>query len=399
MPTSQALTPPPPLDMTNAFAQVTMAERLPAILRGVQADNTGYPPAIQRAIAALHDALLADAPIPLLVGPAPQPDWLDWAAARDDAQQAQPAPLTWQRTPWFFAETYCYRLLMHAVRWTETRRDPFAAKKTAELSNDRLWALLDGALAIEGDFAERLDALLLDVLWGNRADLSHPAGGLTHHDADHDELLADDRRTVTRYLAADAPSGRAGIHLVLDNSGIELALDLALADLLLARSGEQVVLHAKHHPTYVSDATIADVWRVLEAMAERGGAASALGERLRAAWQAGRLALAAHPFWTSSRFWRAMPPALAGALARARLIVIKGDVNYRRAVDDALWDPALSFADVMRFFPAPILALRSVKSDPLVGVPLERVHALDEAEPGWRITGRYGVIELAGYET
>ncbi len=396
MTTPQALTPPPPLDMDNAFAKVTMAERVPAILRETQAANPDYPPAIQRALGELHDALVANAPIPLLSGPAPEPDWDDWTAAHREAQAAQTGPLTWHHTPWFFAETYSYRLLMQVVRWHETHRDPFAPKKTPELANDHLWELLEAALRIEGDFETRLFELMLAALWGNRADLSHPAGALARAEAAEDELLADERQTAARYLAAGTAEGRAGVHLVLDNGGVELALDLALADLLLTHGGEQVVLHAKDHPTYVSDATIPDVWRMIEAMQARGAAVRAAGERLHAAWEVGQLVLGAHPFWTSSRFWRAMPAVLSDALVRARLIVLKGDVNYRRAVSDALWDPALSFADVMRFFPAPILALRSVKSDPLVGAQVERVRALDEAEPGWRVTGRYGVIQFAG---
>ncbi|NLX10744.1 MAG: protein-glutamate O-methyltransferase family protein [Chloroflexi bacterium] len=390
---------PAPLRMDNDFGFKTMAVRVPAILRDVQAMNPDYSPAIMRSLDRLYNDLTANAPIPMLEPfPAPGADHEAWQAAYDD-QRAKIAPLTWQHNEWFFAETFFYRHLMQAVRWFETRRDPFAPHKQTELSSAPFDNLLEAALAAEGDLAERLRLRLAFALWGNRVDLSHQASELAGEAVREDDLLVDDRGALLDHLLADGPGGAAlrpgAIHLIADNAGSELAMDLLLIDLLLEAGAETVVLHLKWHPTYVSDAMIRDAWAMIDAFEARGGAAAALAGRLRAAWQSGRFRLATHPYWTSGRFLFEMPPALHQVFEGARLVILKGDANYRRAAGDGLWGEGTSFAQMMDYFPAPFVALRTLKSDVSAGLPVERVRRLDADQTGWRITGRYGVIQFA----
>ena len=100
-------------------------------------------------------------------------------------------------------------------------------------------------------------------------------------------------------------------------------------------------------------------------------------------------------FWnTPRRFWD-LPPRLGRAFAEARLVILKGDANYRRATNDAIWPLDATLPDALGPVPSSVVALRTVKSDTLVGVDPERQRALDAAEPGWRTGGTYGVIQLA----
>jgi uncharacterized protein with ATP-grasp and redox domains len=381
---------PAPLTMDNTFARDTMADRIPGVLRDVQAAHPDYPLATQDALGRLHDALVNDQPI-TIAELLPAPDYNGWHAAYQ-AQRTKIKPLTWQHTEWFFAETLLYRLLIQAVRWHETGRDPFADKKHAELDSSHLWALLDTALSIEGDFEDRVSGLIDFALWGNRADLSHPAGTLAGQTAADDDLLVDERDRVVAYFANNRDS--ATIHIVADNAGNELAMDFVLIDTLLAHA-YTVMLHLKAHPTYVSDATIPDVWHMLDTMTAQGHHAAALADRLRRAWAEKRFRLAAHPFWVSSRFLRDLPTNLRRLFEGAALVILKGDVNYRRAVGDAVWPEDVSFSAVMDHFPAPVLALRSIKCDVLVGVSPAITGPLDAQDPAWRLTGQYGVIQCA----
>jgi uncharacterized protein with ATP-grasp and redox domains len=389
---------PDPLRMdNNDFAYRTMSERVPGIIREVQAANADFSPGILRALDHLHDMLIQDQPIPSLDRrPVAPPDVADWDAALR-AQQARITPLTWLHSEWFFAETFLYRHLIQAVRWHETDRDPFAYKKRTEFERAHFWKLLDTALSVEGTLAERLDALFTVVLWGNRVDLSHPAGLLASETASDDELLVDDRDRVLGDLLGDGGAGRGGtVHIIADNAGTELTIDLALADVLLSAEGMTVVLHVKAHPTFVSDATISDVWTTVRALADHGGEPARLAARLRHAWADERLRLSAPLFWNSGHFLWDMPPDLRRAFEGARLVVIKGDLNYRRAIGDAIWPDGVTFSEAMRYFPAPVVALRSLKSDTLVGVPASITGPLDAAGEEWRPTGRYGVIQYAG---
>jgi len=387
---------PPPLDMTNAFAHRTMSERVPRILRVVLETNPDYPPAIQRAVERLRQDLLDDAPIPpLSAEPVPPPDYADWTDLHRE-HQARIQPLTWQHTEWYFAEMFVYRLLSDAVRWAETGRDPFAPQKQAELDGDRLWAALDSVLAADVPEADRLCFLLAAALWGNRADLSHKAGDLAGQSVSDDDLLVDDRRVLVEYLQAAPAEPDRPVHLVLDNAGLELASDLALVDALLAM-GNRVVIHAKPYPMFVSDATISDVWRTLDALDRGEDRERALVQRLRQAWADGRLRLVAPLVWASGRFLWDMPPAFRETLSRARAVLVKGDRNYRQLTGDAIWDGAVSFAEAVSYFPAPLVVLRTLKSDGLVGVDPDRVRTLDAQEDDWRVSGQYGVIQAAGF--
>jgi len=85
---------------------------------------------------------------------------------------------------------------------------------------------------------------------------------------------------------------------------------------------------------------------------------------------------------------------LAGVFAGSLLVILKGDLNYRRAVGDALWTTPTSWAEATAYFPAPLLTLRTLKSDALVGIPADHAELLTAQDPHWRTNGKRGVIQL-----
>jgi hypothetical protein len=390
----QALMPSPPPIRTgpantpsgNAFAHYSMKVRVPKILDEVSARNPDYPPSVHESIARLRDDIRGGGPLPPLGFPSPDDE--EWQAALD-----QRAGQTWLATDWFFAETYVYRCLMTAVRHWETGRDPFAPAKQEELASAALWQGLDRALGLAtSSEPERIAALLVGALWGNRVDLSYAVGVAFGAHGDSADLLCDDSARAAAQLLV--PGG--DVHLVADNTGSELSMDLVLADALIARAGARVSLHVKMHPTFVSDAVAADVWSLLAAFSGRGGAEAALADRLQQAWRQQRLRVLPDPFWNGPRFLWDRPPRLAGELDAATAIVLKGDANYRRAIGDALWPADTTFAEATGYLPAPLVALRTLKSDAIVGLSAEQTSRLDAADRDWRINGRRGVIQTGG---
>ncbi len=230
-----------------------MSVRVPKILEEVSARNPDYPQSVHDSIARLRDDIRAGGPLPPLGFPAP--DAGEWQAALDAR-----AGETWLATEWFFAENYVYHCLMTAVRHWENGRDPFAPAKQEEVAGSALWQGLQRALdlAVAPD-PERIAALLVGALWGNRVDLSYAVGVAFGAAGDSADLLCDDSARAAEQLLL--PGG--DVHLVTDNMGSELSMDLALADALIARAGARVSLHVKLHPTFVSDAVAADVWSLL----------------------------------------------------------------------------------------------------------------------------------------
>jgi hypothetical protein len=368
---------------TNPFGHHTMKVRVPGIIREVQRQNPDYPAPIQHALDKLHDDLQSNAPIPPLELPAP--DYDNWEQACADHAGA-----TWLNTDWFFAEIYFYRLLIQAVRWWETGRDPFAPQKAAEVASASLWEVLELALAeCEKPIEERLIALFQHTLWGNRIDLSHVLVKTHGSTWVTDDLLIDDSaRALARLLGQ-----RGAVHFINDNAGTELALDLALADALLETVAERVIFHVKMHPMFVSDAIPADVLAFIGRLEQGSPAARGLAERLRTAFVAGRFSLAPDLYWNSSRFLWNMPARLTRTFERASLVVVKGDLNYRRMTGDALWPHATPIRDVVNYFPAPLLSLRTLKSDVVVGLPEGMAAQLDQLDKDWRTNGRRGVIQ------
>ncbi|HEX6272919.1 MAG TPA: damage-control phosphatase ARMT1 family protein [Polyangiaceae bacterium] len=389
------MTPPPVpprirTDASNPFAHHTMSVRVPAIVAGVVDKNPDYAPAIRDALLALRDGLAIGDPLPPLASSASGAE--AWRAAL-----AERTGHGWLSTDWLFAETYAYRKLVEHARFFETGRDPFLPTKREEYASAAHGEALERALELEGPLEERLHALLGLVLFGNRIDLSFAASLSRGMTTETEDFLTDERDAAVLACVR----GTGPLHVIADNAGTELTLDLALADFALEHLGVAVVLHVKVHPTFVSDATTEDVLSFLGLGGDlrfepRSAPAVAFVSRLRDAVRSGRLELAAHPFWNGPASLSELPEELARRFALARLTVLKGDANYRRAVNDAIWPPETPFHDVVAYFPAPLLALRTLKSDPIVGLPPGRARELDERDPTWRVNGKRGVASLGG---
>lgn len=371
-------------DGSNAFASNTMRARLPAVLDEMLGYNTTLPRPMRDAVIALRASMASGAPIPQLEMPAI--DYDDWMAAWEKR-----AGETWHDTDWFFAETYVYRLLMQAVRYWETGHDPFAPRKAEEFESPALWEYLEEALDGHGEpLSDRLRDLLHMALWSNRIDLSYHAALAHGRHVQDDDMIVDESAAAVEHLLRHP----GDVHIVADNVGTELAIDLALVDALLHHGFPRVFVHVKAHPTYVSDTTVPDVWWFLRTLAKHDHGFAALAGRTASAIEAGRLRLAPDFFWNSSHPLWEMPLRLSALFAGASLVILKGDVNYRRMVGDAIWPEDTPFAAATDYFPAPLAALRTMKSDSVVGLPPGMGEALEREEPGWRNNGRRGVFHF-----
>ncbi len=381
---------PPPL-MTSepgSFARSTIVERKPQIIAQVLADHD-YPAEIVAALHAFWDEIASQPMQPLRE---PAPDTALW-----NAELARYAGRAWLDAPWYFAETFFYRKLLQAVRYLQPgpwqERDPFGPQKRQQEADAvaRLAASWEQLAHLP---AEALfETLLHSALWGNRADLSNltvteqAQAGLAARDERH-LLLIDHTAEVHALLAAGVPR----VDFITDNVGLDSLFDLALADFLLAHGwAQQVVLHLKDRPFFVSDAMPRDIDAALGLMAAHA-ATAALAGRLAEAQRAGRLVLQTNPFWTSFLMLRDMPAALRADMAQAALVIVKGDVNYRRLLDDRHWPATTRMEEVTGYFPTSFVALRTLKGEIMVGLAPGEADRLFAEDPGWLINGKRGVI-------
>ncbi|MEV0776779.1 damage-control phosphatase ARMT1 family protein [Streptomyces sp. NPDC050433] len=392
-----------PVIMSSApgsFARSVLAERHPALIQQVR-DAFPWSPDRHRALVALLRSCTEGVIEPL------GPDAHD--RERWDAWGVEYFGRSWFDVPFLWSESYFYRRLLEAVGYFAPGPwqgiDPFAPFKRAELRGP----LVDDELAALDPLAgrrvdERAAAYVRASLWGNRADLGFTVGSHDNGGASSGEepppLVADDSETLWALLPTGGSPGTARtVHVIADNSGRELIPDLVLIDHLLTTGrADEVVLHVKPYPYYVSDATTADVVDCVRRIAGASGSAGEVGKRIWAAMGDGRLAVRAHGFFCAPLPYSEMPADLRREFAGAALTIVKGDLNYRRLVGDRLWSPTTSFAGRTAHFPGPVAALRTLKSDVIVGLAPSTLARLEDAGVGttraWRTSGTHGLVQV-----
>lgn len=382
----------------GSFARYTLEKRLPHIIRQVMAENALPAEALARL-----EALAAEINDGVIVA-------LDECPAGDAKEWAElVAPfigMGWYEVPFLFAEVYFYRRILQATGYFEVAAgehpDPFRATKgQALLSAEPVAQRLAGELAVVGDKPGcqqgALQRLFLENIWSNRNDLSQLPGDIWTQQGEPaayiDDLLVDELPALLQWLEGRGRLGR--VELVADNCGAELLSDLALGCYLLqAGCATTFTLHLKHAPLFVSDATVADVEQTLKHLCSSDHSeVQAWGEGLRDLIAEGRLQLRDAPFWNRSTPFREMPEDLYAALQASELVILKGDANYRRLVEDRYWPHETPLGKVIDYFPTRCLILRALKSEVLVGLG-PAAHNTATLAPGWMTEGRYGLIQF-----
>jgi Damage-control phosphatase ARMT1-like domain len=371
----------------GGFALGVWQDRTPKLIAQVR-DANPYGPAERRAFDELREEIASGVMQPLGSHAHDRETWSSWGAG----YFGKP----WLEAPFLWSESYFYRRLLDVTgffgpgpwRWA----DPFGPLKAAELEDPGL----EGDLAALDDLQrlpaeEQGTAKLLASLWGNRADLGFRIGQTPEaRERGSARLVADDSADLWRDLGP-----KASVVIVADNAGRELLADLVLIDHLLCRGlASTISLHIKPWPYYVSDATAADVAACLHRLAKTKGSAAKVAQRVSAALAGGRIALEPRDFYCAPWSYRHLPASLASEFRRASLTIFKGDLNYRRLVEDRAWPAVTPLPDVASYFPGPFAALRTLKSDVLTGLSPATVAELDATGEPWRTDGTHALIQV-----
>jgi len=384
---------PPPIATSDpgSFARYTFLERVPTILQEAVAFNkfSGEP---RRGL----EGLLAEVAGGKIREISEQtPDRTFWNTVSEDY-----IGRSWLDVPWYWAEAYLYRRVLEATGYfrpgPRQGHDPFAANKTTELVPEAAPAAVEQVIRqLSGDPADRFRLLLYASLWGNRIDLSYKAATQVGRAADPGEsnqnVLADDAANVWGFL--NSRQART-IAVLADNAGTELLMDFLLIHELLDQGlAQRVDLHVKEQPFFVSDAMAQDVEHGLRALETGGVGSAAVARSLRGHLAATRLTIHTHWHYTTSLFYFQIPDGLRQMLSSLDLVIVKGDANYRRLLGDAHWPPTASFEVATRYFPAPLVALRTLKAEIIVGLPSGLSERLDAEDPSWRVNGKRGLVQ------
>lgn len=248
------------------------------------------------------------------------------------------------------------------------------------------------------------------ALWGNQGDSSlftvSEMSAKGSADNQNSRLLVDDTNFIFAHLDMTLDPSLSEVHMFNDNSGMEIVSDLALVHFLLS-SGKvaKVVMHLKPYPFFVSDAIPSDIQHTLSVLSASPEANQRkVAEELRKWLTDGRLVLttseAINNFLASPEPMWSMPAAVREELtgpvnANVALVICKGDLMYRKLLGDRTWNTEQSFADILSYFPCPVVALRTCKSPIAVGMQAGQHALVDAIEPNWMVNGEFAMVQFS----
>lgn len=379
----------PPFLMTSeegSFARETIMDRKPLIIDQILS-HYDYTPQIREDLKAFKGELAHESIKPLTEQTADRILW---------EQDLQPwKEKTWLEIPWFLAETYFYRRVLEIVQYFQPGpwqgNDPYELLKHQEII--KALPVFTNIYQPRGSqkTLDHFRSACYQALWGNRGDLSNLHVFETEMGSQPENLVLDHSKAAFDFLK----SKPAKIAYFLDNTGKELLFDLAFIDYLLkANLAKSITCYLKNQPFFVSDAMPKDFDKSLRALqASQKEESNKLAGRIEKFIGKGLIIIKAPSFLTTGRMYRQLPEVLRKQLAGQDLVLLKGDVNYRRLFGDRHWAPTTPISTAGGYFPTNFLSLRTLKAEIILGLPertLKKI--LAEEDPKWLINGKRGMV-------
>lgn len=317
--------------------------------------------------------------------------------------------------PFFEAEVLFYHALLAQKEYFSNKNDFFASGKKFSIINGNedfiqnlkiLFNKKDREKEFDTDDGKKyFKNSLLYCLSANTSDLSQ----LNSKDrfdfkANDITVLCDDSENIYEFLKILSSEKKKNkrFDIICDNCGKELFSDLFLACYFLHLGlADEVVFHVKKYPFFVSDATENDFGFLLQSILTKDKDI----EECRDYLNSGKIKVETNDFWTSPKTFNELEKDsdLYKELTKSSLIIVKGDLNYRRLVEDKNWNYDESFIKLTEnvFGDVPILAPRVIKSDVLVGVSSAMYHLAKSTESvnssienSFKANGKWAVIHF-----
>ena len=274
---------------------------------------------------------------------------------------------------------------MNILRETGGKLDPYKKIKRKDIQANLNYfeKSLD---EFSGAKSKLTNELLLENLLGNQSDLSQ----FKSLEQSKIKLLRDDRNEFLSFLEYDQTKN---VNIICDNAGIELFNDIILAiNLIEEWNIECINLHVKKIPIFVSDAIHndeeSDINDIIELIKKLN---IDTYNKIMNLESYNRINWVVNDFWHCPQEFKDMPFTLAKKIFNSDLVIFKGDLNYRRLIGDYKWEYTADYFELTKYINSPILIIRTIKSNLLVGCDQKQIKNLDfDILP----FGKYGIIEF-----
>jgi hypothetical protein len=121
---------------------------------------------------------------------------------------------------------------------------------------------------------------------------------------------------------------------------------------------------------------------------------SRIGRDLQSLLRTNKLLFHDHFFWNGPLHYVDLPVEIERDLSRSDVVLLKGDINYRRVVSDRKWKTSDNLEDIASYFPASFGLLRTMKSECVVDIDAEVAADLFREDPEWMVNGERGIIRV-----
>ena len=367
----------------KGFVDYTITRRLPKILANIEAQLD-----VQTAQTMLQ-AIIAGSSIDTTLFARPTPYWNNYLEHLTG--------LTWDDLSFFDLEFLFYHGLNSIAGYFDNGVDVFLPTRQMALTEaiPALDSGLEKILQLSG--TNLLGATIRCSLFANEADYSQLITSRSDYNLWNDRMLLDESDVFISCLEQHTAQG--DIHIIADNAGHELCWDLVMVDALLRLFNNiRIIIHVKPWPMFVSDALSIDVEETLNCFVDGNLSKNVglMGQRLRAAIGCDRLIIQAEADWGEPRHFNGLDKNLSSTLSNSIGVISKGDLNYRRFVQDRQWPMNTPVEIATCGVPFKSLALRVLKSDALVGVDESIAKTAATKFDDWRTRGHFAVLQLLG---
>lgn len=152
-------------------------------------------------------------------------------------------------------------------------------------------------------------------------------------------------------------------------------------------------------PWFISDTMKPDlIWFLEQLNNNENSVLKKLGQRWTNNFSKKIWTVEVHDFWTLPIDFSSMAKhdrKLYKKLSEAKLVIFKGDLNYRKLLGEINWDPVTPFKEALcGFNPTKLCTLRTLKADIICNLKPGLSELMESKDEQWLISGNYGVIQF-----